>query len=233
MGFWVRNIIFAIILIGLAYAFFANQDFLLSLDGAFEQEASTEVIPPKEPTPKPTPTPTKNTKTQYQQGRKPVNAAAEGLSNFYAKIYGDGIDKKGPKIRNNIIFLPEPRGNLIEILQAREMMVRPYRATWQGTTTSRAFRKGETLYQKLAEYAEKEGLEIIWWLNRDFIIKDVFRINKNMLKTAYQVGEAVSGHFPEGISSFFCYRQRTLVFINEAPDYLIEECALLKSKTAY
>lgn len=232
MGFWVRNIIFAIILIGLAFAFFANQDFLLSLNDTIEQETATEVAPLKEPTPKPAPT-TTTTKSQYQQGRKSANAAADGLSNFYAKIYGDGIDKKGPRIRNNIIFLPEPRGNLVEILQAREMMVRPYRASWQGATASRPFRKGETLYQKLAEYAEKEGLEIIWWLNRDFIIKDAFRINKNMLKTAYQVGEAVSGHFPEGINSFFCYRQRTLVFINEVPDYLNEECAALKPKDSY
>jgi len=233
MGFWVRNIIFAIILIALAYGFFANQDLLLSLDGAFEQEAATEVVPLKEPTPKPAPTTTTTTKPQYQQGKKTANAAAEGLSNFYAKIYGDGIDKKGPRIRNNVIFLPDPRGDLLEILQAREMIVRPYRASWQGTTASRAFRKGETLYQKLAEYAGQEGLEIIWWLNMDFIIKDAFRIDKNILKTAYQVGEAVSGHFPEGISSFFCYRQRTLVFINEAPDYLNEECTALKPKNAY
>jgi len=233
MGFWVRNIIFAIILIALAYGFFANQDLLLSLDGAFEQETATEVALPKEPTPKVTPAPATTKKPQYQQGRKPANAAAEGLSNFYAKIYGDGIDKRGPKIRNNIIFLPEPSGNLIEILQAREMIVRPYRVNWQGKTVSRAFRKGQTLYQKLAEYAEQEGLEIIWWLNRDFIIKDAFRIDKDILKTAYQVGEAVSGHFPEGISSFFCYRQRTLVFINEAPDYLNEECTALKPKNAY
>jgi len=233
MGFWVRNIIFAIILIALAYGFFANQDLLLSLDGAFEQEAATEVVPLKEPTPKPATTTTTTTKSQYQQSKKTANAAAEGLSNFYAKIYGDGIDKKGPRIRNNVIFLPDPRGDLLEILQTREMIVRPYRASWQGTTASRAFRKGETLYQKLAEYAGQEGLEIIWWLNMDFIIKDAFRIDKNILKTAYQIGEAVSGHFPEGISSFFCYRQRTLVFINEAPDYLHEECVVLKPKNAY
>ncbi len=233
MGFWVRNIIFAIILIALAYGFFANQDLLLSLDGAFEQESATEVVPLKEPTPKPASTTTTTTKSQYQQSKKTANAAAEGLSNFYAKIYGDGIDKKGPRIRNNVIFLPDPRGDLLEILQAREMIVRPYRANWQGTTASRAFRKGETLYQKLAEYAGQEGLEIIWWLNMDFIIKDAFRIDKNILKTAYQIGEAVSGHFPEGISSFFCYRQRTLVFINEAPDYLNEECTVLKPKNAY
>ncbi|MBL4899757.1 MAG: TcpQ domain-containing protein, partial [Colwellia sp.] len=120
-----------------------------------------------------------------------------------------------------------------EILQAKERVVRPYKESWQGTTASRTFRKGQTLYQKLAEYAEQDGLQVIWWLNRDFIIKDAFRIEKNILKTAYQIGEAVAGHFPEGISSYFCYRQRTLVFINEAPDYLNDQCSLLKSQNAY
>ncbi|NQY86989.1 MAG: TcpQ domain-containing protein [Colwellia sp.] len=233
MGFWVRNIIFSIILIALAYAFFANQDFSFSLDGSLEQEAATDVVELKEAAPKPAASTTTAAKPKSQQGRKSVNAAAEGLSNFYAKIYSDGIDKKGPKIRNNIIYLPEIKGNLVKILQKKELVVRPYSANWQGTTSSRAFRKGQTLYQKLAEYAEKDGLEIIWWLNRDFIIKDPFRIEKNILKTAYQIGEAVSGHFPEGISSYFCYRQRTLVFINEAPDYLNKECILLKPKNAY
>jgi hypothetical protein len=232
MGFWVRNIIFAIILIALAYGFFANQDFLSLLDGPSEQQAATGLIDKKEAT-KPATATTITPKPQYQQGRTSSNAAAEGLSNFYAKIYGDGIGKTGPRIRNNIIFLPDLNGDLVEILQAREILVRPYRKDWQGTTASRAFRTGETLYQKLAEYAKKDNLEVIWWLNKDFVIKDPFRIEKNILETAYQIGEAVSGHFPEGISSYFCYRQRTLVFINEAPKYLDEECSLLKSKNAY
>lgn len=226
MGFWIRNIILAIILIALAWAFLANQDYLLSLDGTLteSQPKEVETVPVK----------TEQKKTyKYQQGRKIDNAAAEGLSNFYAKIYGSGIDENGPKIRNNVIFLPDPSGNLVEILQARELMVRPYRQTWRGSTASRPFRRKETLYQKLAEYAEKDGLEVIWWLNKDFIVKDPFRIEKDILKTAYQVGEAVSGHFPEGIVSFFCYRQRTLVFINEAPEYLKEECLSLKPKGAY
>lgn len=240
MGFWIRNVIFAIILLALAYFFLANQDFLLSLDNASEQETATEVVEVKEATPAslptadtPSPSSADTDKPTYQQGKKPNNAAAEGLSNFYAKIYGDGIGKKGPRIRNNIITLPDPRGNLIEILQAREMVVRPYKKSWQGSTTSRAFRKGQTLYQKLAEYAEEDGLEIIWWLNKDFVIKDVFRIEKNILKTAYLVGEAVAGHYPEGINSYFCYRQRALVFISEVPTYLKEECIALKPKNAY
>jgi hypothetical protein len=233
MGFWVRNIIFAIILIALAYAFFANQDFLSLLDGPSKQQAPTELVEQKEGGPKPATTTTITPKPQYQQGRKSANAAAEGLSNFYAKIYGDGISKNGPRIRKNIIFLPDPVGDLVEILQARGTLVRPYKKNWQGTTASRAFRTGQTLYQKLAEYAKQDDLEIIWWLNKDFIIKDPFRIEKNILKTAYQIGEAVSGHFPEGISSYFCYRQRALVFINEAPKYLNDECSLLKSPNSY
>ncbi len=217
MGFWIRNGILAVLLIALAAAFFANQDYLLSLDGSSE----AAVAAPEKPA------------NKYQQGRKSDNAAAEGLSSFYAKIYGSDIDKKGPKIRNNIIFLPDPQGDLVKILQAREMVVRPYRKNWHGTTASRPFRKKQTLYQKLAEYAAEDGLEVIWWLNRDFIVKDPFRIEKDILKMAYQVGEAVSGHFPEGIVSYFCYRQRTLVFINEAPVYLDEECLPLKPKDTY
>ncbi len=225
MGFWIRNSILAVLLIGLAWVFLANQDFLLSLDDSIKTQTPTEKTTDKATDIKPSP--------QYQQGRKLDNAAAEGLSNFYAKIYGSGIDKNGPKIRNNIIFLPEPQGDLVKILQAREMVVRPFRKTWNGTTASRPFRKEQTLYQKLAEYAAKDGLEVIWWLNRDFIVKDPFRIEKDILKTAYQVGKAVSGHFPEGVASYFCYRQRTLVFVNEAPTYLDEECLPLKPKSAY
>ena len=231
MVFWIRNIIFAIILIGLAYVFLDSENFSLSLDGSIEQETTANLVEKKEDVTKPTPPETKT--IQKPQDQKPTNAAAEGLSNFYAKIYGDGIGNKGPKIRNNIIFLPDPIGDLVEILQTRETLVRPYRENWQGTTASRAFRTGQTLYQKLTEYAKQDDLEIIWWLNKDFIIKDPFRIEKNILKTAYQIGEAVSGHFPEGIRSYFCYRQRTLVFINEAPKYLNNECTLLKSQNGY
>jgi hypothetical protein len=216
MGFWIRNAILAVVLIGLAVAFFLNKDLLLALDQEEVQTSATETKTEKETTdgtPKP------------QKKPKGTNAAADGLSNFYAKIYGD---KKDRKVRNNIIYLPDPQGDLVKILQAREMIVRPFRKDWSGTKASRSFRKGETLYQKLSEYSADDGLEIIWWLNRDFIVKDPFRINKNILKTARQIGNAVSGHFPEGINSYFCYRQRTLVFVNEPPTYLNDECIHLR-----
>ena len=222
MNFWLRNSILGVLLIALAYAFLANQDFLLSLDGSMAQvddSAMTDTTSENK----------ENGKVEPEKKpavKKSTNAAAAGLSKFYANIYGDS-DKNGPKIRNNVIFLPDPKGDLVKLLQVREMVVRPYRKNWRGSVESRPFRKGETLYQKLAEFAGKEGLEVFWWLNRDFIIKDPFRIEKDILKTAFKVGNAVEGHFHDGISTYFCYRQRAIVLIEEPITYLEEECVFL------
>ncbi len=230
MNFWLRNIVLGIILSALAWAFFANQDFLLSLDdslgkmnqASINSDESTEAASAQ-----------LGASQKYQQGRQTDNAAALGLSKFYANLHGDMSDT-GPKIRNNIVYLPDPKGNLEELLQAKEMVVRPYKKNWQGTVESRPFRKGQTLNQKLAEYTEKDGLELIWWLNRDYVIKDPFRIEKDILRTTYQVAKAIEGHFQSGLSIFFCNRQRAIVVIETAPQpFLEEDCILLKSKSAY
>ena len=229
MGFWIRNAVIAIILIGLGIAFFLNKELLLSEAGMSTSSSTTAVTeqpnPPSAETEKAEKEKIQKEKLKTLQAKNNANAAAEGLSNFYAKIYGDNSKRK---VRNNIIFLPDPKGDIVKILQAREMVVRPFRQNWSGTKASRSFRKGETLYQKISEFAQEDGLEVIWWINKDFIVKDPFRINKDILKTASQIGRGVSGHFPEGINTFFCYRQRTIAFVNEPPAYLQEECLLLK-----
>lgn len=144
------------------------------------------------------------------------------------------MNSKGPKIRNNIVYLPDPKGDLAKILQAREMVVRPYRDNWRGSVESRPFRSGETLNQKLTEYSEKDGIDLIWWLNRDYVVKDPFRIEKDILKTAFQVAKAIEGHFESGLSIFFCNRQRAIVVIESAPHpFLDEECIVLAGQSSY
>jgi hypothetical protein len=232
MNFWLRNIILGIFLTALAWAFFANQDFLLSLDGSLGKVDESSI----QDTEAVTDSTTQNSgdkPTEYQQGKKSTNAAAVGLSKFYANLHGD-MDGKGPKIRNNIVYLPDPKGDLVKLLQAREMVVRPYKKNWQGSIESRPFRRGETLNQKLAEYTEKDGVDLIWWLNRDYVVKDPFRIEKDILKTTFQVATAIEGHFESGLSIFFCNRQRAIVVIESAPQpFLDEECIQLASANPY
>lgn len=215
MLFWIKNAVFLIILIALAYFLVANEETLFS----GEAEAPTEVAAqPGEQKAKPA------------VSKKKTNSAAEGLSRFYANLHGSD-DDDGPRVRNNIVYLPEPKGDLVEILEARRLVTRPLLRTWRGNVDNRPFRRGQTLHQKLVEYAEADGLEVIWWLDRDFIVKDPFRINKDIVHTAYWVGKAIGGHFQDGLSSYFCYQQRTLVLVEKEISYLDEECLLLPQKS--
>lgn len=219
MLFWIKNVIFLAVLIALAYYLIANEEELFTPQGE-----ETVVEAPVEEGKVATPA------SQPSISIKQSNAAAEGLSRFYASLHGTFDGEDGPRVRNNIVYLPEPKGDLVEILEARRLVTRPLRKNWKGSTENRPFRKGETLHQKIREYSSKDGLEVIWWLNRDFLVKDPFRINKDILETAYRVGQAISGHFQDGVKIYFCYQQRALVLIEKEISYLGEECTLLPQK---
>jgi hypothetical protein len=230
MNFWLRNILLGVILISLASFLLLNQELLFSLSDDAAQDIAETVGLDQSTT---SAIDNKNDTTQLQsqpiRKGKSKNAAAEGLSKFYASLHAD-LDGKGPKIRNNIVYLPDPNGDLEKLLEARRLVTRPLRKNWTGKTDTHPFRLGETLFQKLSEYAEENGLEVIWWLNRDFLVKDAFRINKNIIKTAYQVGKAIEGHFQNGLQIYFCNQQRTLVLIENDIPYLGNECILLPMK---
>ena len=225
MGFWIRNIIFGTILIIIAYLFFTNQDLLMSL-GSDDKPLSTQV------------TENEGSISATTEDAKPVvnkkreNKAATGLSTFYANINGESNTDK-PTIRNNIVYLPDPKGDLELLLDARRKVVRAYPKNWQGSIESRPFRLGETIFQKLSEYAKEDKLEVYWRLNRDYVVKDAFRINKSILKTALQLGQGISGHFQNGVSIYFCYQSRAIVVIEGTKSYLDERCSLLKSNSGY
>ena len=225
----LRNIILGAILIGLGVALWLNQDHLFSLSQDVKNEPVATVVDRHH-----------DNKAELQddpiaeadKNKAPVvtekntNAAADGLSRYYANLHGD-MDGKGPKIRNNIVYLPDPQGNLEQILDARRLITRPLRKNWTGSTNNHPFRLGDTLYQKLSEYTKNNDLELIWWLNRDFLVKGPFRINKNIIITSYQVGKAIEGHFENGLSIYFCYQQRAIVLIENDIPYLAKECLLL------
>lgn len=217
MLFWIKNIVFAAILIALAVYLIANEEELFG-------SSSSEVLATEEK---------EQPKIEQPKYRKPSisekqsNAAAEGLSRFYANLRGSDDPADGPRVRNNIVYLSEPSGDLEEILEAKRKMVRPLLKNWRSDVENRPFRPPHTLHQKLLMYAEDEGLDVIWWLDRDFLIKDPFRVNKDIIDTAYQVGQAIEGHFQNGLSVYFCYQHRTIVLIDRVLSYLDENCTKL------
>jgi hypothetical protein len=232
MFFWIRKFALGGILLVIAYLLLANQDFLLSIvhyvKNIEETTVQEQVIESDDSvTVKPSANASAPKKVEEVKSK---NAAAEGLSRFYANI-NPSFDKNEPRMKNGIVYINKPQGDLTEILSARKKVINPLPRNWKGETQRRSFVLGNTLFQKLSEHVEAEGLELMWRLELDFLVKDPFRIEKNIVKTAYQVGKAIEGHFPEGVDIYFCHQHRTIILINEPNDYLSTECSLLGPKS--
>ena len=225
------NIIIGIILIVLGTALWLNKAYLFSLNqDATEQTTETKVDIHHEDKAAPkTESVEEKSSDEPEVAKENTNAAADGLSRYYANLHGE-MDGKGPKIRNNIVYLPDPEGDLAQILEERRLITRPLRRNWTGSTNNHPFRLGETLYQKLSEYTKNNDLELIWWLNRDFLVKGPFRINQNIITTSYQIGKAIEGHFENGLTVYFCYQQRAIVLIENDIPYLAKECLRLPKR---
>ena len=176
------NIIIGIILIVLGTALWLNKAYLFSLNqDANELITKTKVdIHHEDNAALGTESLEEKSSDEPEIAKENTNAAADGLSRYYANLHGE-MDGKGPKIRNNIVYLPDPEGDLAQILEERRLITRPLRRSWTGSTDNHPFRLGETLYQKLSEYTKNNDLELIWWLNRDFLVKGPFRINQNII----------------------------------------------------
>ncbi len=235
MNFWLRNIIIGLILAVIAFALITNMDFLMSLGE--EASVAEEAVVKTNGEANSTDTSNSQNSTTKAQVKKTEqkankNAAAEGLSRFYASLNPD-LENKGPKIRNGVVYLPDPKGDLTKFMEARRMVTRPLPKKWQGIKRSYAFREGETLYQKLSEYAKKEGLDIIWRINRDLVVKGPFRINKEITRMSLQIGQALNGQLEGGVTTYFCYKHRAIVFVEYPEKYLEKQCLRLKPKTTF
>lgn len=246
MNFWLKKSIFGLILITLILVLVSYKDTLMVLasfdSSESEQPIETQVPTPEQPQSEPTtePAASNTSAAGTSQAKSPIkkteniNAAAEGLSNFYANIHGDFEKGDQPRIRRNVVYLPAPKGNLEKLLDDRKKVTRALPKNWRSDKESRPFREGQTLYQKLSEYAHQEGLDVIWWLNRDLIVKHAFRINEDITRTAFQVGMAINGHTDNGVKTYFCHQHRAIVLVEEQMnDYLNKECQLLTSKSGF
>lgn len=246
MNFWLKKSILGLVLILLILVLFSYKDTLMVLAdfGSSDAEQSTTepVSTPEKPEPesKTTPAASNTSAAGTPQAKSPIkktesiNAAAEGLSNFYASIHGDFEKGDQPRIRRNVVYLPSPKGDLEKLLEDRKMVTRALPKNWRSDKESRPFREGQTLFQKLSEYADQEGLDVIWWLNRDLIVKHAFRINEDITRTAFQVGMAINGHTDNGVKTYFCHQHRAIVLVEEQMnDYLNKECQLLTSKSGF
>lgn len=192
MGFWVKHIIAALVLLIIAVLILFNPHWL-------------------EPTPAPQPT------TIIKK------SASLEFTNFYEQLRYS-LDASADRAKEFVIQLTDTSSTLEETLEARTDSVLPMANNWQGAVEIRKFLPDQQLRDQMAKYAAAEGLELIWTLPRDYVIKHHFQDEGSYLATLTAVGKAIAPDFEFPVLVYFCPVQRAAVVTDKQNLFLEQNC---------
>lgn len=204
MWFWIRHITAALILIFLGVYLAVSESPFLSHDRKLS-----------------------GGETQSSSGTK----TAEGFTNFYTTLRAKISSFTDPSREQFIIDLKRPDSSLTAELKQIGASVKPTHIDWVGPFKNRRFVEGDTLRQRMVDIATDEHMNLIWWLERDFIVKLPFRVEETAVGTLYKMSTAIDSDFEKDVYSFFCPRQRTLVITDTVEHYVREQCIPARSST--
>lgn len=137
------------------------------------------------------------------------------LSSRYARE--DGLGDFVTKVKTSDIPLSER-------LQKMESLQNPVSGKWVGEHKDRIFKAGGTLRNGITNYAESEGIQVIWELEQDFIVKYSFELDDTLLGSLKKIGKAIDANFDGEVKAYMCPRQRSMVITSKSSEYLEKRC---------
>ena len=208
MWFWVRHASAAVVLIFLGAYIVMYDSPLVTRDNLNSVANSNAVAGSKE------------------SGRQ----AMEGFGNFYSELkskYDKAMAGQGDE--QFVIDLKKPDSTLTQELQKIGVATRSVSGAWVGERKNRRFVKGDTLRERMQDMAAEENMHLIWWLDRDFVVKLPFRVEETTVGTLYKMSTAIDSDFERDVYAFFCPIQRTMVVTDIVEHYVRENCAPARS----
>ncbi|MCC2605847.1 toxin co-regulated pilus biosynthesis Q family protein [Planctobacterium marinum] len=104
----------------------------------------------------------------------------------------------------------------------------PIEGRWVGEHKYRTFSAGSTLRESITNYAQSEGMQVIWELDQDFIVKSQFQMEDTLVGSLYKIAQAVDSNFNGQVTAYVCPKQRSLVITDENTDFLRENCTVAR-----
>ncbi|WP_440904298.1 TcpQ domain-containing protein [Catenovulum sp. SX2] len=156
--------------------------------------------------------------------------AMEGFGNFYSDLkekYDKAMAGQGDE--QYVIDLKKPDSTLTQELQKIGVATRSVSGSWVGKRQNRRFVQGDTLRERMQEMAAEENMHLVWWLDRDFVVKLPFRVEETTVGTLYKMSTAIDSDFERDVYAFFCPLQRTLVVTDVVEHYIRDNCAPARS----
>lgn len=166
-----------------------------------------------------------NLSTVRPEGDEGQKNISKNMSDFYADYR---LSSRHPREEGLGDFVMEVKTSdkpLGERLQKMESLQKPVSGRWVGEHKHRTFKAGSTLRSAITDYAQSEGMQVIWELDQDFIVKHPFQLDDSILGSLKIIAKAVDANFNGEVKAYMCPRQRSLVITATSSEYLEKQCA--------
>lgn len=161
--------------------------------------------------------------------QKEDKSVSKGLSDFYRDFRMSATDPKEEEQGDFVIDIAGVDANLDSKLAKMSSQTRPVEKDWTGEYKNRAFREGNTLREAISQYAQAEGMQVIWNLEQDFVIKYQFQLDNTVSGSLAKIASAIDSGFEGEVKAYLCAEQRSLVVTAEETDFLSKNCRLLRA----
>lgn len=156
-------------------------------------------------------------------------SVARGLSDFYREFRMSSNDPVKTEGGDMVLDLTPSDQSLDDRLQSMSSELKPVDGRWVGEYKFRTFKAGNTLREAISSYAEQEGMQVIWDLDQDFVIKHQFQMDNTIAGSLAKIASAIDSNFEGKVATFVCPKQRSLVVTENISEYLTSQCNRVNS----
>ncbi|TAP41460.1 TcpQ domain-containing protein [Alteromonas sp. KUL49] len=158
-------------------------------------------------------------------GEPEQRSVSTGLSEFYREFRMSATDPAEEPTGDFVLDIAGVDSNLDARLESMSSRTRPVEESWTGEHKNRSFKAGNTLREAISTYALAEGMQVIWNLNQDFVIKHQFQMDNTVAGSLAEIASGINSSFEGDVRVYLCSQQRSLVVSAEATPYLVDECS--------
>ena len=155
-------------------------------------------------------------------GKKSISS---NMTDFYADYRLSSRHPREEELGDFVMGVKTSDKPLGERLQKMESLQKPVSGRWVGEHKHRTFKAGSTLRSAITDYAQSEGMQVIWELDQDFIVKHPFQLDDSILGSLKMIAKAIDANFDGEVKAYMCPRQRSLVITSKSSEYLEKHCA--------
>ena len=170
-----------------------------------------------------------NNSAVLPEGDSGKKSISSNMSDFYADYRLSSRHPREEELGDFVMGVKVPDKPLGERLQKMESLEKPVSGRWVGEHKHRTFKAGSTLRSAITDYAQSEGMQVIWELDRDFIVKHPFQLDDSILGSLKMIAKAIDASFNGEVKAYICPRQRSLVITSKSSEYLDKECSQARS----